>query len=330
EKSNNPQQKVNKQMNQVELEEPEPTLPQLSTQVKEAMLPSDGLSNSRVSADQQNTPQSPAGLGTHQTEESDMERGKAEEKAVGLFIPKPMLCCEVEEGKVPHSLEMLYQTAQCNSASDCLLLVAHVLLLETGFLPQGCVRDGEMPSGWCTEGVLYRLQYSHPLCENSLVRVVAMLRGQTLVINATLKTTNAVELSWKLALKPDAYVTKEWAGGNAGVVYRDLQKLSLVLKDQLAYPLIATAREALGLPALFGLAVLPPELLLRIMRLLDVPSIGKLSKVCRRLHSVTQDASLWKHFVYRDFRVNFQADTEHRGTDWKENLALYEYRLLNL
>ncbi|XP_058263538.1 F-box only protein 7-like [Hemibagrus wyckioides] len=381
--------KVNKETNRVDLEEPEPTLTQLSILVKEVILPSVGLSTDAefslslngkdplvdtgqtlascgvvsgdmisvilphsdsssssaspsphqmhsFSAVQQRTQQSPTGLSTHQsdasssyesresacdpeTEECDMERGEAEEESVGLFIPEPMLCCEAEEGKIPHSLEMLYQTAQCNSASDCLLLAAHVLLLETGFLPQGCdVRDGEMPSGWRAAGGLYRLQYSHPLCENSLVQVVIVPMGQTLVINATLKTTGAVEFSRKLALKPDAYVTKEWAGGNAGVAYRDLKKLSRVFKDQLAYPLIATAREALGLPALFGLAVLPPELLLRIMRLLDVPSILKLSEVCRRLHSATQDASLWKHFVYRDFRVNFQADSEHRDTDWKE------------
>ncbi|KAK2834615.1 hypothetical protein Q7C36_015316 [Tachysurus vachellii] len=377
--------RVNKQTSRVELEGPEPTLTQLSTQVKEVVLPSAGLNTDTeftlslngkeplvdtgqtlascgvVSGDMisvilphsyssyssaspsshqthnilavpQNKTQSASGLCTYQsgassshespertcapeTEETDMDRGEAEEEAMGIFIPEPMLCCEAEEGKVPHSLETLYQTGQCNSASDCLLLAAHVLLLETGFLPQGCdVRAREMPSGWRAIGGLYRLQYSHPLCENSLVQVVAVLMGQTLVINATLKTTGAEEISWKLALKPDAYVTKEWAGGNAGLVYKELQKLSRVFKDQLAYPLIATAREALGLPALFGLPVLPPELLLRIMRLLDVHSILRLSAVCRRLHSATQDASLWKHFVCRDFG----ADTEQRDTDWNK------------
>lgn len=59
---------------------------------------------------------------------------------------------------------------------------------------------------------------------------------------------------------------------------------------------------ALGLPALFGLAALPPELLLRIMRLLDVSSLLMLSEVCRHLHSATHDASLWKHLLHRDFR----------------------------
>lgn len=124
------------------------------------------------------------------------------------------------------------------------------------------------------------------------------------------------------------------------MAYRDLQKLTRVFKDQLAYPLIATAREgtssspfslpplsfiptytwsvhvcmsaALGLPALFGLAALPPELLLRIMRLLDLRSLLKLSEVCRHLHSVTQDASLWKYLLHRDFRG---IDASHRQFD---------------
>ncbi|XP_047675351.1 F-box only protein 7-like [Tachysurus fulvidraco] len=322
--------RVNEQTSRVELEGPEPSLTQLSTQVKEVVLPSAGLSNSNVSTDQK-TPQSTAGLSTHQsdtsssherpdsacatceTEETDMDRGEAEQEAMGRFIPEPMLCCEGEKDKVPPSLETLYQTAQCNSILDCLLLAAHVLLLETGFLPQGCdVRSGEMPSGWnATEG-LCRLRYFYPFCENSPVQMVGMPKGQALIIKTTIKTTVEEEFSQKLALNPEDYVTKEWAGGNAGLVYRDMQKLSRVFKDKLVYPLIARAREALGLPALFGLTVLPPELLLSIMLLLDVPSLLKLSEVCRYLHSVTQDASLWKHFLYRDFR----ADTEHR--DWKK------------
>ncbi|XP_027019648.1 F-box only protein 7-like [Tachysurus fulvidraco] len=324
--------RVIEQTSRVELEGPEPTLTQLSTQVKEVVLPSAGLCNSNISADQ-NTPQSPTGLVTHQsgttsnhespdstyatceTEETDMDRGEAEQEAMGLFIPGPMLCCEAEKDKVPPSLETLYQTVQCNSTSDCLLLAAHVLLLETGFLPQGCdIRSGEMPSGWHAIECLCRLQYFHPFCENSPVQMVGVLKGQTLVVKTIMKTNGTEEFSQKLALNPDDYVTKEWAGGNAGLVYRDIQKLSHVFKDQLVYPLIARAREALGLPALFGLTVLPPELLLSIMLLLDVPSILKLSEVCRYLHSVTQDVSLWKHFVYRDFG----ADTEQGDTDWKE------------
>ncbi|XP_026859827.2 F-box only protein 7 [Electrophorus electricus] len=256
--------------------------------------------------------------------EDGMATVEDEEGPAAPFIPEPMLCCEAEEGKVPHSLAMLFQAAQCHCASDCLLVAGHLLLLETGFLPQDCdVRAGKMPTGWRAAGGVYRLQYTHPLCENSVALVVAVPMGQTVVLNATLKMSSTVESARKLVLKPAAYVTDEWPGGNGEAVYRDLQKLSRVFKDQLAYPLIATAREALGLPALFGLAALPPELLLRILRLLDVCSLLSLSAVCTHLHSATHDPSLWRHILHRDFRVCIRADTEHKDTDWKE---LYKKR----
>lgn len=46
-------------------------------------------------------------------------------------------------------------------------------------------RTGEMPSGWRAQGSIYRLQYAHPLCEDSVAQIVAVPMGQTLVINGT-------------------------------------------------------------------------------------------------------------------------------------------------
>lgn len=134
------------------------------------------------------------------------------------------------------------------------------------------------------------------------------------------------------------------------MAFRDLRKLSRLFKDQLAYPLIAAAREgkrpshhtsprlgflfsaavsagsvrrdrqevtaasrlrlkllvvcpraAMSLPVAFGLAVLPPELLLRIIRLLDVGSVVRLSAVCRHFNVATADSTLWRHLYRRDF-----------------------------
>lgn len=49
---------------------------------------------------------------------------------------------------------------------------------------QGCeLKAGEMPAGWRSPAGLYKLQYSHPLCESSLAMVVAVSMGATLVIN---------------------------------------------------------------------------------------------------------------------------------------------------
>lgn len=247
--------------------------------------------------------------------DSGMEEWMEDEEGVS----PPLLCCETEDGVVPHALERLLDSSSCRNPSDCLMLTVHLLLLETGFLPQGCnVNSGEMPIGWRAAGGVYRLQYAHPLLENSLVSVVAVPMGRTLVINAVLKMDKTLENPRKLVLKPDDYVTADWAGGCAGVVYTDLRRLSRLFKDQLVYPLMAAARQALGLPALFGLAVLPPELLLRVLRLLDVVSLVSLSAVCRDLNIATHDPSLWRHLLHRDFRVCLPAGNQHRDTDWKE------------
>uniref|UniRef100_A0A671SG88 F-box only protein 7-like n=1 Tax=Sinocyclocheilus anshuiensis TaxID=1608454 RepID=A0A671SG88_9TELE len=208
--------------------------------------------------------------------DSGMEEWMEDEEGVS----PPLLCCETEDGVIPHTLERLLDSSSCRNPSDCLMLALHLLLLETGFLPQGCnVNSGEMPIGWQAAGGVFRLQYSHPLLESSLVSAVAVTMGQTLVINAVLKMDKIMENSRKLVLKPDDYVTADWAGGCAGVVYTDLRRLSRLFKDQLVYPLMAAARQ------------------------------GDHHDYC----SLSVLASLLCCFA-----VCFPAGNQHRDTDWKE------------
>lgn len=58
----------------------------------------------------------------------------------------------------------------------------------------------------------------------------------------------------------------------------------------------------MALPVAFGLTALPPELLLRVFRLLDVRSVVMLSAVCRHFGAITHDTALWRHLYCRDFR----------------------------
>ncbi|XP_044041977.1 F-box only protein 7 isoform X2 [Siniperca chuatsi] len=230
---------------------------------------------------------------------------------------EPMLCSEAEERQAPLSLELLYHSAQTASPSDAVVVAGHLLMLETGFVPQGCeMKAGEMPAGWRSAGGVYKLQYTHPLCENSLAMVVAVCMAPVLVINATLKVNQTVDAVRKLCLNPSGYVTDEWPGESAAAAFKDLNKLSRTFKDQLAYPLIAAAREAMALPAAFGLAALPPELLLRVLRLLDVGSVVRLSSVCRHFNTATADSALWRHLYRRDFTDSDPG--RPRDTDWKE------------
>ncbi|KAM6961533.1 LOW QUALITY PROTEIN: F-box only protein 7 [Tautogolabrus adspersus] len=230
---------------------------------------------------------------------------------------EPMLCSEAEEGQAPLSLELLYNAAQTRSPSDAVMVAANQLMLETGFVPQGSgLKAAEMPAGWRSAGGVYRLQYCHPLCENSVVSVLSLCMGPVLVINATLKVNETVDTIPKLTLNPRSYVTDLCPGDSAAAAFKDLKKLSRIFKDQLAYPLIAAARAAMSLPVAFGLAALPPELVLRVVRLLDAASVVRLSSVCRHFNIATADSTLWRHLYRRDFRDS--DPNRPRDSDWKE------------
>ncbi|XP_015239412.1 PREDICTED: F-box only protein 7 isoform X2 [Cyprinodon variegatus] len=229
---------------------------------------------------------------------------------------EPMLCGEAEDGEAPLSLELLYHTAQVACPNDAIMVAAHLLMLETGFTPQGSeLKPGEMPAGWRSAGGVYRLQYNHHLCGDSLVSVVAVGMGPLLVINVVLKVTESIDTTRKLQLNPSSYVTHEWPE-NAAAAFKDLKKLSRILKDQLAYPLIAAAREAMALPVVFGLQALPPELLLRVLRLLDVRSVVRLSAASWQFNAAASDSTLWKHLYLRDFSNPDRSRS--RDTDWKQ------------
>ncbi|XP_021566754.1 F-box only protein 7 isoform X1 [Carlito syrichta] len=237
------------------------------------------------------------------------------EEVTGFYPSEPMLCSESVDGQVPHSLETLYQSADCSDASDALIVSIHLLMLESGYIPQGTeAKAVSMPEKWKSRGV-YKLQYTHPLCEGGSSSLTCVPLGNLVVINATLKINNEIRSVKKLQLLPESFICKEEPGENVAKIYKDLPKLSRLFKDQLVYPLLAFTRQALNLPDVFGLIVLPLELKLRIFRLLDVRSVLALSAVCRDLLIASNDPLLWRCLYLRDFRDN---TIRVRDTDWKE------------
>ncbi|XP_053113363.1 F-box only protein 7 [Hemicordylus capensis] len=242
------------------------------------------------------------------------------QEVVGSYPLEPMLCCETTDGQVPHSLQTLYHSAECTSANDALIVLIHLLMMETGYVPQGTESKAtSMPEKWRNKGV-YKLQYTHPLCESGSAVLTCVPLGDLIVVNAMLKIANNIKKVKRLQLLPASFICFQDTA-NAARVYKDLQKLSRLFKDQLVYPLLAAARQALNLPDVFGLVVLPLELKLRIFRLLDFRSLISLSAVCRELYTASNDQLLWRFIYLRDFR---DPVTRPRDTDWKE---LYKKKL---
>ncbi|XP_069084024.1 F-box only protein 7 isoform X2 [Pleurodeles waltl] len=167
----------------------------------------------------------------------------SEEEFMGSYPSDPMLCSEAVDGRVPHSLEMLYHQAGCTGANEALLVVLHLLMLETGYLPQGSEGKAvSMPVTWRGGGV-YKLQYTHPLCNDGSATLTCVPMGNLLVVNATLKINNDIKSVKRLQLSPATYINALEQEENAASIYKDLQKLSRLVKDQLVYPLLASARQ---------------------------------------------------------------------------------------
>lgn len=57
-------------------------------------------------------------------------------ETVGSYPSEPMLCSEATDGQVPHSLQTLYHAAECTSANDALIVLIHLIMMETGYIPQ--------------------------------------------------------------------------------------------------------------------------------------------------------------------------------------------------
>ncbi|OXB72962.1 UNVERIFIED_CONTAM: hypothetical protein H355_006502 [Colinus virginianus] len=218
-------------------------------------------------------------------EDVDLKEG------TGSYPSEPMLCSEAADSEIPHSLEVLYLSAECTSATDALIVVVHLLMMETGYVPQEL---SECWNEWQSE-----LQTSSE---------------STLKINKEIKGVKRIQLL------PASFVCFQEPEKVAGV-YKNLQKLSRLFKDQLVYSLLAAARQALNLPDVFGLVVLPLELKLRIFRLLDVRSLISLSAVCRDLYAASNDQLLWRFMYLRDF---LDPTARPRDTDWKD---LYKKKL---
>ncbi|XP_018415606.1 PREDICTED: F-box only protein 7 [Nanorana parkeri] len=244
-------------------------------------------------------------------------------------LAEPMLVSESVDGKIPHSLESLYLSAGCTSPNDALMVVIHVLMLETGYIVQSVEGKGaSMPEGWRHTDDIYKLRYTHPLCGDSSALLACVPMSKLLIINATVNMNQEVKCVKTLPLPSSSFINFPAPDNNVSLVYRDLQKLSRLFKDQFVYPLLAATRQALELPDVFGLLVLPLELKLRIFRLLDVRSLLSLSTSCKDLHVDTRDPTLWKLLCRRDFR---DRTSRMPQTDWKDLYkAMYKARLRRL
>ncbi|XP_042549152.1 F-box only protein 7 isoform X2 [Dipodomys spectabilis] len=313
--------RLQKRTGPLEVPEAEPTLGQLRAHLSRALLPTWGYSSDTRFAITLNN--------------KDALTGDEETLASYGIVSGDLICLILEDAmpapNLPSSTDSEHSSLQNNDQPSLATATnqASIPAEQRSDLFQGPVVQSDvwkddsmgteakavsMPEKWKSSGV-YKLQYTHPLCEGGSAALTCVPLGNLIVVNATLKISSDIKSVKRLQLLPESFVCTEEPGENAAEVYKDLQKLSRLFKDQLVYPLLAFTRQALNLPDVFGLLVLPLELKLRIFRLLDVRSVLSLSAVCRDLLIASNDPLLWRCLYLRDFP---ESANRAGDTDWKE------------
>ena len=96
--------------------------------------------------------------------------------------------------------------------------------------------------------------------------------------------------------------------------------LARSFKNEVGTPLLNSARRQLGL-AVCGLGGLPPELLLRILRHLDLRSLVAAARVSSQIHAVYKLNVLWRNLYLKDFghRSLERRQVVNREDDWYRN-----------
>ena len=183
------------------------------------------------------------------------------------------------------------------SSSQLVNLLAHITMMECQFVPTGQQGSPLPPAGW--DGLVASLNYSHSSYANFSCTLVLVTMGEKKQFLVSFPKQD-VEISTTVIA--DDYIKE--GTSDESITERDLKnvaRLAQKLRNELLYPLQVAAHRILGLPSPFHLAGLPPELMVAVIKRLDINSALALSQCCKRLNEALNDDRLWEFYCRRDF-----------------------------
>lgn len=241
---------------------------------------------------------------------------------VNRYLNEPILCRESSSTSVPEILRQSYQLSEVQTLNEAMVVVLHVLMLESGFVPQDVDRADALPVPATAKlGHIYRIAYIHTSCPEQIAVFTCIPVGCILSINA-----NAGTSTFQMSLKPSLYVRRSQLNAtNVASVYENIPKLSHLFKDNIVYPLLAILQTEEGITP-NGIMSMATEVKLLIFSFLDVRSLINSSEVCKEFQLLTDDPALWKRLCFTDFPDNMsQRFITESSTSWKEKYKiLYE------
>ncbi|XP_025106464.1 F-box only protein 7-like isoform X2 [Pomacea canaliculata] len=223
----------------------------------------------------------------------------AQDPEVNRCLQEPLLCRESSPIAVPVMLRDLYAGAQCCKVADALWVAVHALMMEVGLRPQ---EDASLSMGehWNTEG-FYKRTYRHTIADARYsCAVVGIPMGGSLILHGVISGDPPFTTE-KVQLRVADFVCGSGVSNDVCSVYRNLERLSRLVKDMICQPLLAQLAEECGYPVSLGLLCLSHELKLKVLSYLPACSLVRMGQVCQLFASMYCDPWLWRRLYLREF-----------------------------
>jgi len=227
----------------------------------------------------------------------------------------------VEEGV--KWFENLYDDAEAIIESELqrISVVIHAFMLELGFSVENAK---VVPENWKSPaGYISRYSYNQS-SEFDVILTVTSL-GPFLKSHGCHTSSKSSFSSSKIKMD-DFLVEKE-----GKIRLKNIRHLARLFKNEVGVPLLNSVRSHLGLPT-SGLEGMPPEISLKMLKIMDLKTLVRMSAVCKQFNAISKEKCIWKHIFIRDFGSRsykikeFQNRLNNENEDW---FSLYKEEYLN-
>ena len=173
-----------------------------------------------------------------------------------------------------------------SSSIDIIALTLHGFMIELGFQVEN---RSEIPNDWKSKAGHSTRYWYLPSTEASISLSVTSLGPLIKVhgINKTSKEIFTTSIFYSNFMKGPGEL-------------KNTAQLARMFKNEVGLPLLTSVRIELGLSQ--GLANFAPEILLQIVKYLDVRSLLSLSRTSTQFNSLSKEESVWKYYFSRDFK----------------------------
>lgn len=241
----------------------------------------------------------------------------------------PAMFTSLEEStteRIPLLLEEIIKKVptQCNTDSiqkDYLFVVILVSIIENGFVLvdnecqpiEQCSINTSQLSKWKDQSGVYQAFFVLLGFKNVLVKLIMSPLGAMVLVNAVINDLNSE--TYSVCLPVSKFVVSPQAT-TIPMIFRDLQHLSLALKNKVLAPVKSRILSYHGY-ASASLIGLPEELLFKILLSLQIKDVLSVTETCTTLNIVLQSDILWHGMMKRDFGAREMAP-QSESLYWKE------------